>query len=117
MSIDLSKASEIAGFLGACLFDGDTGLMLTSQGGGGVDLEAAAMLCSEAVRAQAAVAEGLGLGGSVDEVVATFGQRIHLVTPLSNVPGTYLFVMLDREKARLGMARLQVRALERSLTL
>jgi hypothetical protein len=117
MSIDLSKASEIAGFLGACLFDGDTGLMLTSQGGGGVDLEAAAMLGNEALKAQVALGEGLRLGDSVDEVVTIFGQRIHLVRPLNNVPGTYLFVMLDRSKAKLGMARLQVRALEQSLTL
>ncbi|MCX7645755.1 MAG: roadblock/LC7 domain-containing protein [Rhodobacteraceae bacterium] len=117
MSIDLSRASDIAGFLGACLFDGDTGLMLTSQGGGGVDLEAAAMLSSEAVKAQLAVAEGLGLGRSVEEVVATFGQHIHIVTPLSHLPGTYLFVMLDRSKAKLGMARLQLRALEQSLTI
>jgi hypothetical protein len=117
MSIDLSKASEIAGFLGACLFDGETGLMLTSQGGGGIDLEAAALLSSDALKAQVAVAEGLRLPEAPSEVIVTLDRRILVVQALTNVPGVYLFVMLDRARAKLGMARLQIRALERGLTL
>ena len=33
MSTDISKLSEIKGFIGACMVDSETGLMLASEGG------------------------------------------------------------------------------------
>ena len=61
MSIDLSKAGEIAGFIAACLVDSDTGLMLASHGGGKLDLETASALHSQIVRAKRQSIETLGL--------------------------------------------------------
>lgn len=117
MSIDLSKASEIAGFVGACLVDGDTGLMLTSQGGGGLDLEAVAGQVTGVLKAQLAAVEALKLKDGVEEMIVTLDTRIHILRPLANIPGMFLWIALDRAKANLGMARLQARALEQSLSL
>ncbi len=117
MSIDLSKASAIAGFIGACLVDLDTGLMLTSQGGGKIDLEAAAALSTEVAKAQVAAAEGLKLNDQIEDMLTSFGKQIHVIRPLRANPGVYLFVALDRAKANLGMARLQIKALEGEVAL
>jgi predicted regulator of Ras-like GTPase activity (Roadblock/LC7/MglB family) len=117
MSIDLTKASEIAGFVGACLVDGDTGLMLTSHGGGGLDLEAVAAQSTEVFKAQNSAVAALRLSDPMEEMLVTLGRRVHILRPLSNLPGTFLWVALDRTRANLGMARLQVKALEESLSL
>lgn len=117
MSIDLSKASAIAGFIGACLVDLDTGLMLTSQGGGKIDLESAAALSTEIVKAQVAANEGLKLGDQIEDILVSLGKQIHVMRPLGANPDVFLFVALDRSKANLGMARLQIKAIEAAITL
>ena len=47
---DLSAASDIDGFVGACLVDSDSGLMLASEGGGQIDMKEARELKTEPVK-------------------------------------------------------------------
>lgn len=115
MSMDLTKASEIAGFVGACLVDADTGLMLTSQGGGGLDLEHAAALTSLVVQTKRDMLAGLGLDDTLEEVVLTLGKQYHMIRPLQAAPNMFLYVILDRAAATLGLARLQVKEIEAEL--
>lgn len=115
MSIDLSRASEIAGFLGACLVDSDTGLMLTSEGGGGLDLEQAAALISLVMQSKSALISGLGLDDALEEVVLTLGKQYHLIRPLPAVPNVFLYLILDRSRATLGLARLQAKEMEAAI--
>lgn len=117
MSMDLTRASEIAGFVGACLVDADTGLMLTSQGGGGLDLEQAAALTSLVVQSKRDMLAGLGLDDSLEEEVLTLGKQYHLIRPLRAAPNMFLYVVLDRAAATLGLARLQVKEIEAAITL
>jgi predicted regulator of Ras-like GTPase activity (Roadblock/LC7/MglB family) len=116
MSIDLSKASTIAGFIGACLVDLDTGLMLTSHGGGKIDLEAASALSTEIMKANALAIEGMKLDDQVEDMLVSMGKQIHIMRPMRANPGVFLYVVLERAKANLGMARLQVKALEGEVT-
>lgn len=115
MSIDLSKASEVAGFLAACLVDSDTGLMLISEGGGGLDLEQAAALISLVIQSKSAMIEGLGLEDALEEVVLTLGKQYHLIRPLQSSPNVFLYFILDRATATLGLARLQAREMEAAI--
>lgn len=112
MSIDLTKVSEIAGFLGGCLVDSDTGLMLISEGGGGLDLEQAAALTSLVIQSKSAMIEGLGLEDTLEEVVLTLGKQYHLIRPLRAAQNMFLYLILDRATATLGLARLQMREIE-----
>jgi predicted regulator of Ras-like GTPase activity (Roadblock/LC7/MglB family) len=112
MSADLSKTAEIAGFIGACLVDADTGLMLTSQGGGGLDLESAAALNAQVVSAQIQVIKAMSLQDNIEDLLITLGKQIHLIRPLSARDGVFIYVILDRKLANLGMARLQVKNIE-----
>lgn len=117
MSNDIAKTSEIAGFVGACLVDSDTGLMLTSQGGGKFDLENAAALASEVMAAQRRSAAGFGQDDAVEEMLITLATQLHILRPLDQAPNVFLYVILDRTKSNLGMARLQVRQVAASLSL
>ena len=117
MRTDISATTAIAGFIGACLVDSDSGLMLASEGGGKLDLEAAAALNTQVVRAKREAMEVLGLNDHIDDILITLGKQLHLIRPLEKAPSMFLYVALDKKAANLGMARMQVRKIESGLSL
>ncbi len=116
-TINLSKAAEIAGFIGTALVDSDSGLMLASEGGGKLDLEAAAALNSQVVRAKLAAIEALGLNDVIEDIMITLGKQIHMIRPLEANPSLFLYLALDRKVANLGLARMQLKDIEGTLRL
>lgn len=114
---NINATAEIGGFIGACLVDGDSGLMLASQGGDKLDLEAAAALNSQVVNAQLEAIEKLGLEDQIDEILITLGKQLHLIRPLEKSPTVFLYVALERKQANLGRARMQVKEVEAGLSL
>lgn len=117
MTIDIAKASDIAGFIGACLVDSDSGLMLSSVGGGGIDMEAAAALNTQVIKAKQQAIETLGLDDSIEDILMTLGKQLHLIRPLEKSPSVFIYVVLDKKLSNLGMARLQVKNIESGLSL
>lgn len=114
---DISGLSEIGGFIGACLVDSETGLMMASEGGGKLDLEAAGAANTEVVKAKLSAIEMLGLNDKIDDILITLGKQFHLIRPLEKAPTTFLYVALDKKAANLGMARVQVKKIEQTLDL
>ena len=115
MHTDITKASEIDGFLGACLVDGESGLMLASEGGGTTDMEAASALHTQVVKAKLRAIESLGLDDQIDDILITLGKQIHLIRPLEANRSIFIYVALDKDKANLGMARIQLKKLESTM--
>lgn len=114
---DISNLTDIGGFIGACLVDSETGLMMASEGGGGLDLEAAGAANTEVVKAKLSAIEMLGLDDNIDDILITLGKQFHLIRPLENTPTVFLYVALDKKTANLGMARVQVKKVEQGLNL
>ena len=117
MHTNISATSEIAGFIGACLVDGESGLMLASEGGGKMNLEAAAALNSQVVKAKLQAMETLGLNDHIDDILITLGKQLHMIRPLEKSPSVFLYVALDKKGANLGMARMQVKNIEATLSM
>ncbi|WP_377191103.1 roadblock/LC7 domain-containing protein [Ruegeria meonggei] len=117
MSLDISKLSEIKGLLGACLVDSDTGLVLGTEGGSKFDLETAGAANVEVVRAKLQAIEALKLNDTIEDILITLGKQFHLVRPLDKNPNIFVYVALDKKSANLGLARLQVKAVEETLSL
>ena len=117
MRTDISDASQIAGFIGACLVDSESGLMLASEGGGKLDLEAASALNTQVVKAKRQAIESLGLDDHIDDILITLGKQIHLIRPLEKAPQMFLYVALEKKQANLDMARMQVKQVEGTLSL
>jgi predicted regulator of Ras-like GTPase activity (Roadblock/LC7/MglB family) len=117
MAIDISGLSGIGGFIGACLVDSETGLMMASEGGGKLDLEAAGAANTEVVKAKLNAIEMLGLNDSIDDILITLGKQYHLIRPMEKTPTVFLYVALDKKTANLGMARVQVKNVEKTLSL
>ena len=118
MAIDIKGLNEIAGFIGGCLVDSETGLMMASEGGNGqIDLDAAAAGNTEVVKAKRNAMKLLGLKDSIEDILITLGKQYHLIRPMEKTPTVFLYVALDRKTANLGMARVQVKGVEQTLTL
>ncbi len=117
MSLDISKLSEIKGLIGACLVDSDTGLTLATEGGAKFDLETAGAANVEVVRAKLQAIDALKLNDVIEDILITLGKQFHLIRPLEKNPNIFVYVALDKKTANLGLARLQVKAVEETLSL
>jgi len=117
MSIDISATNEIAGFIGSCLVDSDSGLMLASEGGGKLDLEAASALNTQVVKAKLAAMEALGLNDKIEDILISLGNQYHLIRPLEKSPTLFMYVAVDRKTANLALARMKVKEVEKSVSI
>jgi predicted regulator of Ras-like GTPase activity (Roadblock/LC7/MglB family) len=115
MSSSISTAAQISGFIGACLVDGDSGLMLASEGGGRLDLNMVAALNTDFVKAKQNAIDLLGLNQNIEDILITLDKQIHLIRPLEANRSIFIYVALDKDKANLGMARIQLRKLESTM--
>ena len=113
---DLSPLTTIDGFVGACLVDSTSGMMLGSVGGG-VDLEVAAAGNTEVVRAKHKVMEALKLDDSIEDILISLGRQYHLIRPLGSSAELFLYAVLDRGKSNLAMARHELKRFEQSLSI
>lgn len=117
MNTDLGALTQIGGFIGCCLVDSETGLMLSSEGGGRLDLEAASALNTQVVQAKLQAITALKLDDSIEDLLITLGKQYHLIRPLAANPSIFIYLALDRKAANLGLARLKLKDVEATLKL
>ncbi len=110
----LEALVDIDGFVAAALVDSSSGLALASAGSG-LDLELAAAGNTEVIRAKRKVANALNLKDNIEDVLITLGKQYHILRPLDNNDELFLYLVLDRQKSNLAMARHELRAFEKGL--
>jgi hypothetical protein len=116
----LKEAMAIEGATGAALVDWDSGMALGTLGGGKyLDLDLAAAGNTEVVRAKMRTVESLRLNEQVEDILITLNTQYHLIRLLRNADGThnlFLYLVLDRSKANLALARHHLKRIESELT-
>jgi predicted regulator of Ras-like GTPase activity (Roadblock/LC7/MglB family) len=117
MAMDISGLSDMPGFIGGCVVDSETGLMLATIGGGALDMETAGAANTEVVKAKLAAMNALGLDDAIEDILITLGTQYHLIRPLHDNPSVFMYVALHKKQANLGMARIQVKQVESALSL
>jgi hypothetical protein len=117
----LKECMTIDGAIGACLVDWESGMSLGSIGGGKyLDLDVAAAGNTEVIRAKMRTMESLRLDDSIEDILITLNKQYHLIRLLRNSrneQGLFLYLVLDRAKANLALARHNLKRIEGDITL
>ncbi len=111
----LPKLMEIDGCVGCCIVDSNSGMMLGAAGGGAMNLEVAAAGNTEVVRSKRKTMKALGLADQLEDMLITLGKQYHLIRPLASNDALFIYLVLDKQRANLGMARYQLTAIEKDL--
>ncbi|MEU5656161.1 hypothetical protein ABZ802_11145 [Streptomyces sp. NPDC047737] len=110
--------ASIEGTLGVALVDYTSGMALGTLGGGkDFNLEVAAAGNTDVIRAKLRTMEHLGIKDEIEDVLITLGGQYHLIRLLKTrgSNGLFLYLVLDKVRANLAMARHQLRRIEAEL--
>ena len=113
----LPKLLEIDGCIGCSVVDSNSGMMLGAAGGGAISLEVAAAGNTEVVRSKRKTIKVLNMNDQIEDMLITLGRQYHLIRPLSSNDALFIYLVLDKQKANLAMARHQLSVLERDLAI
>ncbi|MGW6979695.1 hypothetical protein ACWGE1_09625 [Streptomyces sp. NPDC054932] len=112
--------TSIEGSVGAALVDYTSGMALGTLGGGkDLDLTVAAAGNTDVIRAKTRTMEMLGIQEDIEDVLITLGSQYHLIRLLKGRGGNglFLYIVLDKAKSNLAMARHQLKRIEADLEL
>jgi hypothetical protein len=113
----LPKLAEIDGFIGACIVDSNSGMMLAASGNAAaINLEVAAAGNTEVVRAKRKTMKALNLSDAIDDILITLGKQYHLIRPLGSNDSLFIYLALDKSRSNLAMARHSLASVEKDLT-
>ena len=104
------------GAMCAALVDSDSGMIL-GQIGSGLDLEVAAAGNTEVVRAKLKTMRSLGINDAIEDILITLGKQYHILRPMVKQEGLFLYVVLDKAKSNLALARRKVLSVEQDLVI
>jgi hypothetical protein len=112
----MEELLTIDGAMCTALVDSESGMIL-GQAGSGVDLEVAAAGNTEVVRAKMKTMRALGLNDTIEDILITLGRQYHIIRPIARKEGLFIYLVLDKNKSNLAMARRKVQDVERELAL
>jgi len=100
----LAGLMALEGARGVALVDSASGMML-GRDGDGLNLDVAAAGNTEVVRSMLKTIKALGGKDTIDDMLITLTTQYHLIRPLAANPAMFLYLVLDRTKGNLAMAR------------
>jgi predicted regulator of Ras-like GTPase activity (Roadblock/LC7/MglB family) len=110
----LDQMLTVDGAQCAAIVDSSSGMLLGSVGTG-VDMELAAAGNTEVVRAKNKTMQSLGLKDTIDDILITLGKQYHIIRPLVTKEGVFIYLVLDKARANLALARRKVQELEKQI--
>ncbi|CAM5233743.1 MULTISPECIES: hypothetical protein [Streptomyces] len=110
--------TSVEGALGAAVVDYSSGMALGTMGGGkDLDLTVAAAGNTDVIRAKVRTMELLGLTGQIEDILITLESQYHLIRLVTGRSGNglFLYLVLDKSRSNLAMARHQLKRVEEQL--
>ena len=112
----LQDLMTLDGAMCAAVVDYNSGMLLGSIGSG-VDLELAAAGNTEVVRAKIKTMQILGLTDTIEDILITLGKQYHIIRPVAANDGVFFYLVLDKARANLALARRKTADVEKELKL
>lgn len=99
--------SEVSGFIAASLVDLESGMTLAARSKRpDFDLALASAYNSEIVKSKLKTMRILNLSTTLEDILLTLGDQIHLIKIVS--PGTFLYLAADKSGTNLALVRAAV---------
>ena len=100
----LAKLLSFDGAMCVAVVDSETGMIL-GKAGSGVDIELAASGASVILRARLASVKALGGDEKIDDVLISLTSQVQIIHPLPRNPTIFTYLIGDKAKSSLAMAR------------
>ncbi len=110
VSETLSALMTIDGAQAVALVDYESGMLLGEAGSGMAGN-------TEVIRAKMKTAASLNLNDTIEDILISLGKAYHIMRPVASRKGLFLYLVLDRNKSNLALARRRVQDVEASLAL
>lgn len=110
----LEDLMKLEGAMACAVVDGNSGMVM-GKTGSGVDLDVAAAGNTEVVRAKLKTMAALGIDDTIQDILITLGKQYHVIRPFVTIPGVFIYLVLDKARANLAMARIKVQSIENAL--
>ena len=107
----LAELMQIDGAVCCALVDSNSGMLLGSAGTG-VDITLAAAGNTEVVRAKMRTMQSLKLNDTIEDILITLGKQFHVIRPVSTAAGLFIYLVLDKSRSNLALARHKSAAVE-----
>lgn len=117
MAIDLNGLKDLAGYIGSCVVDSETGMVLAMDSNGRFDLELAAAGNTEVVRSKRRTMASLNLKDEIEDILISLRNQYHIIRPLRVNDRVFIYVALDRKVANLALARMTIQKVEEGIRL
>ena len=115
----LQAAMQIEGAIGVALVDYKSGMCLGKEGSS-LNMDMAAAGNTEVVRAKMRTMEALRLNDAIEDILITLDKQYHIIRLLNRPEtgqGLFLYLVLDRSKANLALARHNLKRIETELAI
>jgi predicted regulator of Ras-like GTPase activity (Roadblock/LC7/MglB family) len=100
----LEKLLSFDGAMCVALVDSETGMIL-GQAGSGIEIDLAAAGASVILRARLASTKALGTDEKIDDLLISLTTQVQIIHPLPRNPSIFIYLIGDKSKASLAMAR------------
>jgi predicted regulator of Ras-like GTPase activity (Roadblock/LC7/MglB family) len=108
-------STDTNGFIAASLVDLDSGMTLAIKGTrSDFDLTAASAYNSELVKQKLKIMKTLGLAGSIEDMLITLTDQIHLIKLVGS--NTFLYMAVDKKQSNIALVRSAVNRHATALT-
>ncbi len=109
-------ANDIPGFIAASLVDLESGMTLGARTSRTeFDLTAASAYNSEMVKQKLKIVKALNLNDAIEDMLITLGKAYHLIRPLSSNDALFIYLVLDKSRSNLAMARHHLSQIEKQI--
>ncbi|MEO6115888.1 MAG: hypothetical protein ABIP33_05840, partial [Pseudolysinimonas sp.] len=92
------------GALCVAVVDSDSGMIL-GKAGSGVEMDLAAANASVILRARLASTRALGAKEKIDDMLISLSSQVQIIHPLPSNPSIFTYLIGDKSKSSLAMAR------------